>query len=432
MYINYEALTNIIAKYLPENISSFVKNLGNKLKIQQNVNYIQKNRKKVLKNLRIKIKHKKLNVAFYVYIAEQWKCQSLYDLLEKSENFTPYIIVTKNAVQEGYVSYHSEEHVKKTFDFFKNKNMRVICGYDFEKKQHIPFEKLEPKPDIIFYQHPWHIETSQGPVKTSEFALTYYIPYFLATSTAPQEYYLRFHQYVQTHYVINEQIKNYFGKNQTNKGKNLKTVGHPHLDYFYLNKAKKYEQKDFIIYAPHWSFDTTNNLKWGTILWSGEYMLEFAKQHPEYNWVFRPHPILKKSLQLWAWDEEKIKNYWNSWSEIGIVSESGDYLDSFMESQMLITDCGSFQTEYFMTQKPCIYLKSDNGVPFNPAVQSIVDTYYTVRNQEELQQTLENVLLNKNDFKQKERHHAYDKLGYHNNYSAQNILDDLHNTLDIN
>ena len=64
MYINYEALTNIIAKYLPENISSFVKNLGNKLKIQQNVNYIQKNRKKVLKNLRIKIKHKKKQLQF--------------------------------------------------------------------------------------------------------------------------------------------------------------------------------------------------------------------------------------------------------------------------------------------------------------------------------------------------------------------------------
>jgi len=429
MYIPYNKIQSILRNSFLnfKSLDLFLENL----RIKQNIRYIAKNRNGVLKKLRNKVKTEKLVVAFYVYFEEQWKCQSLYDLLDKSNNFIPYIIVTKNSVNKDYVSYHTDEHTQKTYNFFKNKNMRVFYGYDFKQEKHIPFEALLPRPDIIIYQHPWHVETSQGPVKTSEFALSYYVPYFLATSTYPGEYYLRFHQYVQTHYVIDEQVKKYFSEHQTNKCNNLTVVGHPQLDYFYLNKDKNYQQNEYVIYAPHWSFDNKNKLNWGTFLWSGEAMLEFAKNHTEYNWVFRPHPVLKKSLKLSGWSEEKIEEYWSDWSKLGVVAENGDYLDMFMESKMMITDCGSFQTEYFMTNKPVIYLKSENGVPFNPTVQMIVNTYYTVNNRNELQEALQKCLLDNIDEKYLDRINLYNSLGYRDNFAAQNILDNICSTLCI-
>ena len=76
----------------------------------------------------------------------------------------------------------SLEEVQKTYDFFNDKGLRVLYNYDIENEKFIPTKNMNPQPDIVIYQNPWYIETSQGPVRNSEFALTYYIPYFLPTS----------------------------------------------------------------------------------------------------------------------------------------------------------------------------------------------------------------------------------------------------------
>ena len=432
MYLEYEKISKIFGSFLPSIFQKKIEKWGYNQKIKQNIAYINSNKERVLKVLRKKIQKEKLIVAFYVNDSAKWKCQSLYDLMDESEYFIPYIHVTKNSTDKANSSYQSLEEIQKTHDFFNDKGLRVLYNYDIENEKFIPTKNMNPQPDIVIYQNPWYIETLQGPVRNSEFALTYYIPYFLPTSISHIEYYLRFHQYIETFYVLDDEIKVYYSENMENKGVNLKTVGHPQLDYFYLNKEKKYEDKNYVIYAPHWSIDEQTELKWGTFSWSGEFMLEYAKNHPEYKWVFKPHPNLIQALKMKCWDEEKIKKYWNAWAEIGEVCSSGDYLDMFMESKLMITDCGSFQTEYFMTQKPCIYLKSEKGFPFNTTVKTIVENYYTVKNENELKIILEKVLENDNDFMKEQRLKAFEKLKLNKNYAAKNIIDDILSLLVVN
>lgn len=435
MYIPYDKITQTIALFLPSKYREGLREFGLNLKVFFNSLYINKNKKSVLKKLRKKAKHQKINVAFYVYDETKWKCQSLYDLFEKSENFAAHIFVTKNAAPVDNFNFQKNEEIKKVFDFFDSQNMRVSYAYDLKNDRYIPFEKMTPEPDIIFYQHPWYVETSQGPVVCSKFALTFYVPYFVATSISPIEYSLRFHQYVQTHYVLNDVIKEYYSKNlpwYTNKGSNLKAVGHTMLDYFYENKDKQFEKKEYVIYAPHWSVDEDNNLCWGTFLQNGQFILDYAKKHREINWVFKPHPCLKSYLvQHKYMTKNEVENYWQSWEDIGTVCETGNYLDMFMCSRAMITDCGSFETEYFLTGKPLIHLKSDNAVPFNPSVQNIVENYYNVTNLSELEQALDNVLIKNNDYLKEKRAAALKQYGYQDNYAAQNILNDIKEVLEI-
>ena len=430
MFVNYEKLAQIIACFLPNNLQEKVKAWGYQRKISQNLSYINKNKIKVLKKLKNKIKKEKLNVAFYVYDEAKWKCQSLYDLMQESNFFTPYILATKNSANENSTSFQPKETVQKVFDFFRNKNMQVILGYDIENEKFIPTKGVKPCPDIIIYQHPWFVETSQNAVRCSEFALTYYIPYFLPTSISQIEYYLRFHQYVENFYVLDESTKELYSNNMQNKGANLRVVGHPQLDYFYLNKDT-FEDENYVIYAPHWSIDDKTDLKWGTFLWNCEFMLKFAQEHPEYNWVFKPHPNLKQILKLRHWSDEKIIEYWNEWKKVGIVHESGDYSDLFLKSKLMITDSGSFQTEYFMTQKPCVYLKSENGTSFNSTVQNIVDNYYTVENLTDLETVLKEVLINNNDYMKIQRLEVFENCKLKGNYAAKNIIDDILKTLEV-
>ena len=55
-------------------------------------------------------------------------------------------------------------------------------------------------------------------------------------------------------------------------------------------------------------------------------MLEYAKQHPEKKWVFKPHPMLFKALidnNVMTTDD--AESYYQEWDKIGLKYESGDY-----------------------------------------------------------------------------------------------------------
>ena len=262
----------------------------------------------------------------------------------------------------------------------------------------------------------------------SKFALTYYIPYFIPASEQWHEYGLRFHSYLYRHYVPTDLIKEFYSSNMQNRGKSLKVVGHPILDYYYLHKEK--EEKKYIIYAPHWTV-CGDNLRFGTFDWSGKKILEFAKAHPELNWVFRPHPLLYKFVLTSDFmPEEEINKYYEEWKNIGIVSEGGDYIELFQKSYAMITDCGSFLTEYFASENPVIHLISDKFTP-NPAISEIDKTYYTAQSIEELYEHLNNVIINKNDYKKTQRAELSDKLGLKNNYCAKRIINDILNDMEI-
>ena len=434
MYIKFCEIFETLALFSPIKYRAKLRKIGYNLKVWQNLNYISKNRIKVIKNLKQKIKNgEKLNVAFFIYDDTKWKCQSIYDLMESSKYFVPHIFVTKNCSPKSNFNYQLKETLPKIYDFFTKKGLRVKYAYDFEKDDYIAFEDMDPKPDIVYYCHPWYVYKTQGPVMVSKYALTYYSSYSVPTSMGYQEYSLRFHKYIGTQYVINDVIKEYFSENMENKGCNIKVVGHPILDFFYLNKNKNFENKNSIIYAPHFSIDDSTILKWGTFLYFGEFILEYAKKHPEFNWIFKPHPCLRSYLSLKKyWDEDKIQNYWNEWNKIGSVYESGDYLEMFMESKAMITDCGSFKTEYFMTQKPQIYLKSKNPVAYNPNVEKINETCYKAETKEELQKIFEQVIELSNDYKKQDREFIYKNYGYANNYCAKNIMNDIEKTVGIN
>lgn len=417
MYIPYEKIEQYLEKYF--NYSKLKDYFYNK-KISQNLNYISKNEQRVISKLRKKyLKGKKINVVFYVYDDTKWKCQSLYELLEDNPKFNVKILVTRNSVLEKEnPSYQSRRDLKKTYQFFFERGMNVEYAYDLNKQEHIPFKNF--KPDIVVYQHPWYVETSQGPVVCSNFALTYYIPYYFPTTTAPIDYYLRFHKYVENYCVFDEITKNLYAEKMENNAKNVIVTGQPFLDYF--RNHHKINSK-YTIYAPHWTI-CNQGISYGTFEWNGLWLLDYAKKHPEKAWVFKPHPLLKKALvDNNIMLEQEVLDYYKEWNKIGMTYESGDYLDLFNQSKMLITDCSSFLGEYFMTENPVIHLISKNSTPYNETINQIIKYYYKAECVEHLAELLEE--LPEKDYMKEERIKAISALGYKNNNASQNILNNM-------
>ena len=90
----------------------------------------------------------------------------------------------------------------------------------------------------------------------------------------------------------------------------------------------------------------------------------------------------------------------------------------------MITDCGSFLTEYFVTEKPMIHLISSE-LKENAVINEIDKTNYTAHNVEELNQHLNDLILNKNDYKKDARIKLLGKLQLKNNNSAKRIIEDI-------
>ena len=424
MNVPYNKIGRTVMLFAPAKYGNSICKFFNNLQYLSNIRFVKNNQKRVLQSLKEEVKYRKLKVVFLCFEPAKWKCQSLYDLLLQSQYFEPLILVSKWTFKNM-----TKESVIENYKFFKQKKMNVEYAYDVENDIYLSLEQF--KPDIIFYGEPWGIQYLQAPLKVSEYALMLYVPYFIANTFDDVEYGLDFHQYLFKHYIINNLARDFYAPRMKNKGKNLKIVGHPQLDYFYLGKDKNIENKGYVIYAPHWSV-SGKNIGYGTFLWNGEFILRYAKKHPEINWVFKPHPALKKWLfNNKIWTKEQIDSYWKDWEKIAFKYESGDYLDIFAQSKAMITDCGSFLTEYFVTEKPVIHLISENSVGFNPSAEAVVKNYYKAYNINDLEGLLDKVILNNQDYMKELRIKSIQELNFAGVYASQNILDDIEKELNL-
>lgn len=414
----YSKIGESLALFLPIKYGRNITKFFNQIQYLSNIKFVERNQKKVLKNLKKEIAHRKIRVAFLHFRPSKWKCDSLYKLFENSKCFEPFIIVSRFDSPKM-----PPENVNETLNFFKNKNFNIHLAYNIEKDEFIPLENFNP--DIIFYGEPWSVYKEHSPLQMSSQALIYYVPYFIANVSSYMEYGLEFHLYLYKHFIINNLARDYYAPKMLNKGKNLKVVGHPQLDYFYLGQDKNLTNKNYVIYAPHWSINVPEE-NYATFEWNGEFLLEYAKKHPEINWVFKPHPTLKERIiSQKIMSEESIEKYWNDWDKISFKYESGDYMDIFAQSKAMITDCGSFLTEYFVTKKPVIHLISETSIGYNPSAEAVVENYYKAHNLEELELLLNNIIIKNEDPLKEIRLKAIKDLNFAGTYAAENIYNDI-------
>lgn len=353
--------------------------------------------------------------------------------MEKSEYFEPIIALTISDVQTSLSKQEQKNILEKTYKYFHDKNMKCVYAYDFKAHTTIALSKF--KPQIVFYQQPYRLAPNQDIRSVSKYALTCYIPYYLPNhKNLTLDCEREFHRNLYRFYVLNEEIENIYKQHIFEKfgikNSNITAIGHTMLDNFYLNKSYQTNQGDFVIYAPHWSIHHPNNdmsINLSTFNSNGKLILEYAKQHPEIKWVFKPHPTLKTALKRIGWTDDEINNYYSEWEKIGISCYTADYLDLFKQSKALITDCGSFLLEYFCTGKPLIHLKSAfcQSKPY-PFMQEIFDTFYQVKSNNELYNIFDEILLKNNDPLIDERNKLLNKNNLTNNYTAQKIIDDLY------
>lgn len=376
---------------------------------------------------------RKIVVAFGVSELAKWKSQSLYNALEQTAEYTPIIFVYPSPMELNRGESYVDSLLEEKTNFFKNKNMRVLNIWDSKEKRCIIPESS--RPDILFYQQPWDTPPMPMPKETANYALTFYIPYYLINNFDINiEFCLPLHYQLFAYIVQNEQAVKLFTSQLVHRRYAGKCIGLGHTIVDSLTTKIFNGNQESVIYAPHFSFPmegVKRPLHYSTFLDNGELILEFAKQHPEIKWIFKPHPKLFFELEdTGVWPKEKIKAYYDEWAKIGSVCTTSDYVEHFQKSYAMITDCGSFLTEYSCMDKPLIrlYYHKEN-LPPNPILANLYKTFYYAHNNDELWDLLNRIICKREDPNKEIRHKEVSALELNKSDTAQKIVNYLDSLL---
>lgn len=392
---------NRIAVYLFEKqIANFSTGILSKLLL--NMRYF-----KHLCRLRLWAKHRKIKIGLWLTEIQKWSSHaSLYKALLENPHFEPFVLLAN--FKKPAIGISPQEHMAKGIEFFESKGIRYKLAYDVKRTKHLNLKDF--KPDIIFYQQPWQISEEQSLINTSKHSLICYIPYCYYSLNSYVNYMHGFHgmlwkYFVETDLHKGEYEKNYNAKNCTAVG-SCKLDNYKLLDTSKINQIWKTTGKKRIIYAPHHCFELgLFDYRTATFDKNGDFILKLAKSHPEFEWIFRPHPAFKdRIINYKIKTVQEIDNYYTEWEKIGSIYTGGDYYEMFAGSDCLITDCISFLSEYLPTGKPVIHLRKDNQkINFNAILTKITDSYYKVYDNETLEKVFNEVVVGENDYLKEER-----------------------------
>jgi len=208
-----------------------------------------------------------------------------------------------------------------------------------------------------------------------------------------------------------------FYKKTAKMKNNLKTFGSLKLDN-YKKEIKqniwKKQKNPKIIYAPHHTI-SNDGLRMSTFQNIHTDILNYAKNHQEYSFIYKPHPMLKNTVVEYnLMTKEEYETYENTWNNLdnSLVYDKGEYFDIFKTSDILITDCSSFLAEYFPTKNPIIFLNRKDRAPFDKFGNAIKKGFYEANNFNDVEILLENILNKKQDFLLKTRERILKKHFY--------------------
>ncbi|HEX8015761.1 MAG TPA: CDP-glycerol glycerophosphotransferase family protein, partial [Flavobacterium sp.] len=294
----------------------------------------------------------------------------------------------------------------KAFEAFKNKGYKVIKTYDNETGKYLDIKKSF-SPDIVFYTNPYKgIQDYRYYINQFSNSLTCYVPYGITTVSYEWAYNLHFNNLVWKIFTETEIHQKIASEKQINKGINRIVTGYPGFDLLLMNRKPKDVWKNKnpllkkIIWSPHHLMNELSKVS--NFLEYYDFFLELAiKYKDKLQIAFNPHPLLRVKLENdLNWGKEKTDNYFNKWINLE-NGQFGDgyYVDLFLTSDALIHDSVSFMSEYLITGRPSLFMIRNESVMDYWSVfgEETLAVHYKSRNQQQVIDFIENVVLKEND-----------------------------------
>lgn len=341
-----------------------------------------------------------LKCVFLVAEVADWKCDRVYNLMLESPRFDPVIIICPVI---NYGEKNKIEEIQECIEFFQNKKYSFLVAYQEDTKSLLDIKSVI-NPDLIFYTDPYrNLTEDEYYITNYRSVLGLYIPYgFNNNSEFNHSYNLLFHNLLWRLYVESDAHRDFAVSVSRCEGRNVVASGYPAIEGLIDGHKPSFESwKDGnsslkrIIWAPHHTIEPVGNFAYSCFLEYADFMLEMAEKYNNAaQFVFRPHPHLRKKLNL-LWGKERTDEYYLKWASMDNTSfVEGGYEDLFLTSDAMIHDSGSFTIEYLFVNKPV--LRTINDIPldrqYNSFTLKCLEQYYLSSTHQGVEQFIENVI----------------------------------------
>lgn len=245
-------------------------------------------------------------------------------------------------------------------------------------------------PDVIFRQTPWDGDIPPA-FRASEltFARLAYVPYGLYTAKIESHQYDQtFHRLLWRYYAPTAEDAALLAEISPLKGVNGFLSGYPKFDRL-LRAGEGPDAwpipgpraRRRIIFAPHQSIGT-GGLGFGTFPDCYRAVVAAARDHPDVQIVFKPHPtLLDVCVASKLMSEADVAWFEEAWAALPNTASYllDDYGGLFAASDAMITEGVSFFSEYMLFDRPLVFLDSGRHTGFNPATTFLPDGMYGAR-----------------------------------------------------
>lgn len=344
-----------------------------------------------------------IRIGFLVCSPSKWSAQALFETLQSDRDFEPFFIVTLSDVALRSTRDERRTEHEGTEAFFSA--IGPVASSLYDKTRDRMRIGVEPNSDLIFVQQPWGMQSL--PRQLNGTHLTAYIHYgFPVIQNDQMQFGLpHFHPYLWCHYLPSEGHAVEMKSKPVNKSHRVFVAGHPKLDVFLTPRIERgavlawpnavAADRKRIIFAPHHTL-LSKGLALGTFEWSGPVMADFARDHSDVDFLFRPHPNFKAEIDRAGPEMGQIyQRFERDWNEMDHCDtfETEGYFDVFRTSDLMVTDCGSFLAEYLPTGNPLIRLMNEGAAPLNAAGQDIVKGFHQAHGPSQLRSFLDAIIV---------------------------------------
>lgn len=364
----------------------------------------------------------RITVVFILQMPEIWNKQSLiYQQMKTRTNF--HIIIL--AVPEYNIITNSHNFENNTaYEFAVREGMENVIKAD---KLGDWQDLKELSPDYVFYQRPYeeYLPIQYSSREVIKYSKTCYIPYaFFASTTGEMtmEYERSFARNIYFNFVSSIEMKKLVSKKFFLTSKlglrRIESVGIPILENVLREKANKEkinvwsewgcsEDSFKILWTPRWS--TERSLGGSHFFLYKDSFVKYAKSDSKVFVAFRPHPLaFQNYIRNKLMSEEEVLEYEEIYSKSHnmVIDKRKKYIDTFWNTDLLITDISSMMVEFFVTGKPIIFCGTD--LALNEMHIEIINTLYQADSWEDIEIIIEE-LKQGNDWMQEKRRGVIEK-----------------------
>lgn len=332
-----------------------------------------------------------INVVFICQVPAIWNsCRSIFETALEDEYINEFIVaVPEKIMGKNYDVCHEIYGENKAFNFCKSFYEKTINAYDEHEKRWFDLKLL--KPDYIFLSRPYdiHLPPEYRSSVLCNYTKICYVPYSYCKMNWDSRMVYSLDFLDNVYMVFTENIEYckvltvIYYQLFSAKWKKIKYFGYPRFDLYNEKKISFNKFKKTVLWLPRWTTDSS--VEATTFFKFKNFLISYFKKHPEICFICRPHPLmLRNFISTGEMTERERTEFLDVFEQNDNFEfdESGDYLPSFMQADIFISDTSSLLVEELITGKPIIYCGKVNH--FDKNAKNWAKLMYTVSDEKEM------------------------------------------------